>query len=132
MHNQFHFRSAAIALMLFSASVALPSVGYCKSAKTAFNVEKAAITTTLRRELSRATPDHVKISRFNITSIDVSGYWSLANVKPRDNQGLDPISVLLHKVSGKWKVVTLGTNLLGAGKQYNVPRSLWKRWQLGL
>ena len=132
MSNYFHFRSAVSAVVLLSASVALLSASHAKGAQPSMASQKTAITAVLAYELSRATPDHVKVSPFDITSLDVRSNWALAGVKSTRKRGLDPFSVLLHKVGGNWKFVTLGTNLMGAGKQYHVPRALWKRWQLGL
>ena len=132
MRKYFHSRSAALTVVLLSASVVLPCASHARGTKTSIASEKTAIKGALKRELSHSTPDHIKVSPFTLTSIDVRSNWALAGVTPSKNQDIDPVSVLLHKVSGKWKVVTLGSNLLGAGKQYGVPRSLWKRWQLGL
>ncbi len=117
--------------MLLSASVVVPAVGYCQTTKARVS-EKTAIKNALKRELGHATPDHIKVSPFAVTSMDVRSNWALADVKPLPPQEIDPVSVLLHKVHGTWKVVTLGSNLMGSGKQYHVPRSLWRRWHLGL
>ncbi|RYG54943.1 hypothetical protein EON80_31345 [bacterium] len=130
MNNCF-LRPAILSGILFSASVAVPSIGYCKGTKMMPMSEKAAVKTALNRELGRSTSDHVKMFPYFLTSLEVRSNWALATVQPTKSRELDPATVLLHKTRGKWKVVTLGSNLHGAGKQFNVPRSLWSRWNLG-
>lgn len=130
MNKHLPFRSIALTLMVVLASiVVVPSVAYCKGSRLSAKTEKTAITSALKRELGRQTPDHVKVSSFAVASLDVRSHWSLAKVKPL-RQELDSVLVLMHKSGGKWKFVTLGGNLHGAGKQYNVPRSLWRPWGL--
>lgn len=92
--------------------------------------ERQAIHQVLKKELGRTTRHHVKISRFTLTDLDVQSGWALAGVEPAGNSG-DPFMVLLRKRGGRWRMLVLGTNLRGVGRQYNVPRALWDRWDLG-
>jgi hypothetical protein len=92
--------------------------------------ERRAVKGAIRRELSRATPAHVKVSQFTINSLDVQSGWALAGVEPSGDTPLDPVSVLLRKQRGRWKVLTLGTSLHGTGRSFHVPRGLWRKWGL--
>lgn len=92
--------------------------------------DRRAIETALKKELSRATPAHVKVGQFTLSSLDVQSGWALAVVEPSGDTPLDPVSVLLRKQRGLWKVLTLGTSLHGTGRSFRVPRSLWRKWGL--
>ncbi|RYG71148.1 hypothetical protein EON80_05680 [bacterium] len=72
----------------------------------------------------------MKVTPFSLTSLDIQTTWALASIKPTGKQQLDPFKALLRKQNGRWRILTLGTNLHGSGKQYGVPERLWKRWEL--
>lgn len=92
--------------------------------------DRRAIEAALKKELSRATPTHVKVGQFTLSSLDVQSGWALAGVEPSGDTPLDPVSVLLRKQRGLWKVLTLGTSLHGTGRSFRVPRGLWRKWGL--
>lgn len=93
--------------------------------------QKSAILAALSKEFRRATRDHVKIASWQLTSLEIRSPWALAGVETPKSSQLDPITVLLHKQRGIWKVATLGTKLSGSGAKFGVPRALWNRWNLG-
>lgn len=117
-------RTARLSLLLMSFSA-------CSAfASSPLLVEQRAISRSLTRELNHATPDHVRVAHFALTSVDVRGSWALADVKPTRADALDPVFVLVHKRRGAWNFVTMGGNLRGSGQQFKVPHALWKRWNL--
>lgn len=131
MLNSSSFRRATLLALSLVGMVPATSMAQSRGASSSSRpTERRAIARALTRELNHATPDHVRVARFALTSLDVRGSWALADVKPLGRDALDPVSVLLHKRRGEWKVETLGGNLRGSGQQFGVPRSLWRRWNL--
>lgn len=117
-------RTARLSLLLMSYSA-------CSAlASSPRPAQQRAISRALTRELNHATPDHVRVARFALTSVDVQGHWALADVKPLGSGALDPVFVLVHKRWGAWNFVTMGGNLRGSGQQFKIPHALWKRWNL--
>lgn len=94
------------------------------------STEREAILKGLKKELGRETSGHVKVTEFNVTDLDVRSAWALAHVEQTGGEPSDPFIVLMRKLRGGWKVLTLGTNLHGAGREYRVPRRLWQKWEL--
>lgn len=92
--------------------------------------ERRAIERVLRHELGRATADHLKLAHFVVTSLKTDSGWALAEVKPVTQTLLDPMTVLLHKVQGRWKYLVLGSSLHGVGKTFHVPSRLRQKWNL--
>lgn len=92
---------------------------------------RAAVERAVRQEMGRATRDHDRVAEFTFSDlkIDPAG-WALAQIEPVGN-ATDPVTLLLRKRRGRWKVLVLGTSLYGTGGQYGVPRRLWKKWGLG-
>jgi hypothetical protein len=80
--------------------------------------------------MSRKTSGHDRLTEFAVTDLKIDSAWALVNIEPAGN-ATDPATLLLRKRGGRWKVLVLGTSLYGAGRQYGVPRRLWKKWGLG-
>lgn len=91
--------------------------------------EKAEVEKTIDNQFAHATSMNAKIGRIKITYLDIETPWAYATIHALDKEIDDPI-MLLHKRGGRWKVITLGTNLQGAGREFGVPHRLWKRWGL--
>ena len=87
----------------------------------------SVISEAIKQQFSHATKDNVRLSKFAIHGIDVQSTWACAGITPTVPE-LDPLSVFLHKEQDHWHVVVFGTNLEGVGRQYGVPKSLWKKW----
>ena len=116
-----------------AAFVALTLAGATALARQAprSDAERAAVERAVRREMSRATRDHDRLTEFAVgdLKLDPAG-WALVQIEPAGNT-TDPAALLLRKLRGRWKVLVLGTSLYGTGRQYGVPRRLWKKWGLG-
>ena len=67
--------------------------------------------------------------RVKIFKLDVQGIWALAWARSVDKK-LDDAQFLLHKEKGGWKVLVMGTALIGTGEEYKVPVRLRKKWNL--
>jgi HAMP domain-containing protein len=98
---------------------------------TRADAERAAVERAVRQEMSRKTRDHDRLTEFAVgdLKLDPAG-WALVLIEPAGNTS-DPATLLLRKRRGRWRVLVLGTSLYGTGRQYNVPRRLWKSWGLG-
>ena len=81
--------------------------------------------------MGRATRDHDRLTDFTVgdLKLDPAG-WALVQIEPAGN-ATDPATLLLRKRRGRWRVLVLGTSLYGTGRQYGVPRRLWRTWGLG-
>lgn len=116
--------SALVAATLFGANALARQPPRVKA-------ERAAVERAVREEMSRATRDHDRLTEFAVGEMktDAAG-WALVTIRPAGD-ATDPATLLLRKRRGRWKVLVLGTSLYGTGRQYRVPRRLWKRWGLG-
>ena len=94
------------------------------------NAERAAVERAVRQEMSRKTQAHDRLTELTVSDLKIDSGWALVTVEPAGNT-TDPATLLLRKRHGLWKVLVLGTSLYGTGKQYRVPRRLWKKWGLG-
>lgn len=122
--------AAAVAVAGNCSVVPGHSAGKTQTSCNSRAQEKQAVLRTITAYLKQATPEHVAVSRFNLTDLDIQSEWALAGIKPLNQSQLDPATILLHKQGGRWKVLTLGTNLHGAGAQFHVPGRLWTKWGL--
>jgi hypothetical protein len=127
MRNFPIYLSLLVGISAPLASHAAPKV---KAVRSSDSVERRAILRALTSDLNHASKDHVKSTPFTLTSLDIQSGWALAGIRPLTHPALDPFKAVLHKTQGKWRIVTLGTNLHGAGKQLGVPQRLWKKWEL--
>lgn len=69
------------------------------------------------------------IGKVKITSSDVRGNWALIWAESLKKQA-DPAQYLLRKEKGVWKVLVMGTALIGTGEEYKVPTDLRRKWNL--
>lgn len=119
-------------VLLFALTLLVARGGaQTRAPEAAGAAERQAVERAVRERLGRETPDNVRIDRFKISSLDIRSGWALASVEPEGDAAFDPVSLLLRRQRGRWKVLTLGTSLMGTGRTYRVPRSLWRRWGLG-
>ncbi len=105
-------------------------IEYSHNHKSRDPQEQAIMRTIVAYLMNHATSGYGRVSQSNLTSLDVQSDWALANVEPVERGRLDPVTLLLHKQRGQWKVLTLGTNLQGAGAKFHVPSRLWTKWGL--
>ena len=115
-----------------AALVALTLVGATALARQPprASAERAAVERAVRQEMGRATRDHDRLTEFTVSDLQIDSGWALVTIEPAGN-ATDPATLLLRKQRGHWKVLVLGTSLYGTGRQFRVPRRLWKRWGLG-
>lgn len=125
-----HLPVISLFFCLATPLISAPPPAFAR-AKSPRSSQKPAILAALSKEFRHATPNHVKIAPWHLTSLEVHAPWALAGVETPKSSQLDPITVLLHKQRGVWKIATLGTNLRGSGARFGVPRALWQRWNLG-
>lgn len=112
---------AALALLGLGALGSVHDAG----AKTSTR-DRAAIVSAVKSYIKRTSP---AIGAVTVTKLDVQGAWAIATAIP-DSRDMENADVLLRKRNSHWKVLVLGSSLNGTGKQYGVPKSLWKKWGL--
>jgi hypothetical protein len=78
-------------------------------------------------EAALAASPELSAHRLRLTKLDVRGEFAFAEAEAEGGQ-LDPIFVLLRKDGDKWKVLTFGTALLGAGAEFGVPKETAEEW----
>ena len=57
----------------------------------------------------------VPASAYSVTGLRMSGAWARVTLSPRQEDLLDPATVLLRRSQGRWSVVDLGTAEVGCG-----------------
>ena len=87
-----------------SASFSCPSTG----ARRTSTLSK--ITTAVRRSEYTAG---VPASSYAVTGLRTSGSWARVTLQPGKSVELDPATVVLRQTKGQWKVVDLGTAMVG-------------------
>jgi hypothetical protein len=92
--------------------------------------ERSAVERAVRQEMNPKIRGHDRLTEFAVTDLKIDSGWAPAQVELAGN-ATDPATLLLRKRGGRWKVLVLGTSLYGSGRQYGVPRRLWKKWGLG-
>ena len=68
------------------------------------------ITTAVRRSEYTAG---VPASSYAVTVLRTSGSWARVTLQPGKSVELDPATVVLRQTKGQWKVVDLGTAMVG-------------------
>lgn len=69
------------------------------------------------------------LGKIKITKSDVQDDWALVWGRAVARK-VDDAQYLLHREKNGWKVLVMGTALVGTGEEYKVPRPLRKRWNL--
>lgn len=91
---------------------------------------KSAVDPAISRAVQSFSDKNSKdAGRVKIFKLDVQGAWALAWARTIDKK-LDDAQFLLHKEKGDWKVLVMGTALIGSGEEYKVPVRLRKKWNL--
>lgn len=73
----------------------------------------------------KAMPDLARFN-FKLLQLDVQGNFALASLEAT-GENLDPLTVLLGRDEGKWKVLDYGT-AIGDPRDFGVPDKTAKRW----
>lgn len=95
-----------------------------------FTVNAKPVDPKVSRAVQKFTDKNsTGVGKVKITSSDVQGNWALIWAEA-SKKNIDPAQYLLHKKKGVWKVLVMGTALVGTGEQYKVPMNLQKKWNL--
>jgi hypothetical protein len=78
-----------------------------------------------------------KGSAWGVMKLDVQGAWAYVDIGRHEKYTGRPVPdyllpdgamFVLRKRKGQWRVVKMGTELIGAGWELGVPKYLWKKW----
>jgi hypothetical protein len=69
------------------------------------------------------------LGKITILKSDVQGNWALVLCRAA-KKDVDDAQYLLQRVKGEWKVLVMGTSLVGTGEEFKVPPALIKKWDL--
>ena len=93
-------------------------------ARDANKQEKIAITRAVNMHIRRNNPN---VGKLKVIGFDVQGTWAKVLLVPA-KKNIDAADCILHIQKGRWKVMMLGTGMMGEGKKYSVPEKLRKNW----